>query len=189
MADYDDIALPVKGQPISSTGFGVKARNAIIDLGRRMGIREAAEQLPSSVSVQGNGINSITAAINTWQTMPSFPASVNITNPSTTFNLVCFVFFGAWMQIATSGTIRMGINVTGGVTADPDPGVNSPVGWGLVPMTSSAGSDQHSGMFQLTIPPNVAAVNLNAQGMRSAANAAQVNYPSINVIPWRYETP
>lgn len=36
MGSYDDIGLPVKGQPISSGTYGIKVRNAIIDLDRRV---------------------------------------------------------------------------------------------------------------------------------------------------------
>ena len=36
MGTYDDIGLPVKGQKISSGAFGIKVRNAIIDLDRRV---------------------------------------------------------------------------------------------------------------------------------------------------------
>jgi hypothetical protein len=36
MGSYDDIGLPVKGQPISSGAYGIKVRNAIIDLDRRV---------------------------------------------------------------------------------------------------------------------------------------------------------
>lgn len=36
MGLYDGIGLPVKGQPISSGAFGIKVRNAIIDLDRRV---------------------------------------------------------------------------------------------------------------------------------------------------------
>lgn len=36
MGNYDDIGLPVKGQPISSGAFGIKVRNYIIDADRRL---------------------------------------------------------------------------------------------------------------------------------------------------------
>lgn len=36
MGTYDDIGIPVKGQKVSSGAFGVKVRNAIIDLDRRV---------------------------------------------------------------------------------------------------------------------------------------------------------
>lgn len=36
MGAYDGIGIPVKGQPISSGAFGIKVRNAIIDLDKRV---------------------------------------------------------------------------------------------------------------------------------------------------------
>lgn len=36
MGTYDDIGIPVKGQKVSSGAFGIKVRNAIIDLDRRV---------------------------------------------------------------------------------------------------------------------------------------------------------
>jgi hypothetical protein len=189
MADYDDIGLPVKGQPISSSLFGIKVRNAIIDLGVRMGIREAAEQLPAAVKIGGNGTNVIAAAANTWANLPTTTAVVTITNPSSTFKLVCLVFFGAWMQ-SSVGDVRAGINITGGVVSDPDPGDNSPAGYGLMPLTSSTTPVAQMGMFQLDIPPGAATVTLTMQGRRSNGTAnAQVNYPTINVVPQHFATP
>lgn len=189
MADYDDIVVPVQGQPISSSGFGNKVRDYIIDLGVRMGIREAAEELPAPWSAAGGNGNSVTAAINTWQTLTPNGVSLVVTNPSIQFDLVCMVYFGAWMQIATAGSVRFGLNITGGVTSDPDPGANSPVGFGLMPLTSAANSQQCTGLFQMTIPAGAAAVTLTGQGFRSIANAASVNYPAINVVPQQYRLP
>ena len=189
MADYDDIVVPVQGQPISSSGFGNKVRDYIIDLGVRMGIREAAEELPAPWSAAGGNNNQITAAINTWQTAGPNGVSLVVANPSLQFDLVCLVHFGAWMYIVTSGSVRMGLNITGGVTSDPDPGTNSPVGFGMMPLTSSREVDQHSGMFQMVIPAGAASVTLTAQGFRSVANNAFVNYPAINVIPIQYRLP
>ena len=188
MGAYDAlIGVPVQGQPISSGGYGIPVRDAIIDLDARVSVREAAEALPAAVSAAGGSGNSVTAAINTWQTITPNGAAVAITNPSTTFDLMCLVFFGCWLSIATSGDVRMGINVTGGVTSDPDPGSNSPVGFGLLPLTSSSSAQGQMGMFQLLIPAGAGAVTLTAQARRSVANAATANYPSINVIPWRYQ--
>lgn len=42
MGNYDNIQVPVQGQPISSSLFGVRARNAIIDLDRRMSAYDAS---------------------------------------------------------------------------------------------------------------------------------------------------
>lgn len=42
MGTYDDIGIPVQGQPISSGSFGLKVRADIIDLDRRMAIVEGS---------------------------------------------------------------------------------------------------------------------------------------------------
>jgi hypothetical protein len=42
MGTYDDIGIPVQGQPISSGSFGLKVRADIIDLDRRMSIVEGS---------------------------------------------------------------------------------------------------------------------------------------------------
>jgi hypothetical protein len=188
MGTYDSlIATPVSSQPISVGAYGVPVRNAILDLDRRLSLREAAELLPANQSVYGNGINTMVGGANVWTAMPSFPAAVSITNPSTDFSLVCNVFFGAWMQ-TSAGDVRMGIALSGGVTvATPGPGTNQPTGWGLFPHTSSTTADQHMGFMQVTIPPGVAAVTFTAQGARSNATATvQINYPTVHVVPDRF---
>lgn len=193
MGLYDSsIVVPVAGQPISVGSYGIPVRDAILDLDERLGVREAAEALPASLNVQGNGVNSLTNTINAWQTLTANPASLVVTNPSSVFNLVCMVYFGGWMQVGAGGggDLRMGINVTGGVTSDPDPGANSPVGYGLMPLVSSLTVEQKMGMFELIIPAGAAAVTLTAQGRRTSnasTTACQINYPAINVIPWRYQ--
>ena len=42
MGNYDDIGLPVKGQPISSGAFGIKVRNSILDLDNRVSAIEGS---------------------------------------------------------------------------------------------------------------------------------------------------
>lgn len=44
MGAYDDIQVPISGQPASSSLFGHKVREAIIDLDARMGIQEVSQQ-------------------------------------------------------------------------------------------------------------------------------------------------
>lgn len=188
MGLYDGIQIPVQGQPISSGGYGIPARNAILDLDARVARVEANNVLPAPVNAFGNGTNQITAAINTWQTLATANAVANITNPSDTFQLRCLVFFGAWMT-TSGGAVRMGLNVTGGVTSDPEIGANSPLGYGLTPQSTNANSSGNMGVFQLVIPPNVATVTLTAQGHRTASSTQFVNYPTIEIIPFRYELP
>lgn len=40
MGNYDDIAVPISGQPISSSAYGQKVRDAILDLDKRQGATE-----------------------------------------------------------------------------------------------------------------------------------------------------
>lgn len=42
MGNYDDIGLPVRGQPISSGAYGIKVRNAIISLDTRLSTIEGS---------------------------------------------------------------------------------------------------------------------------------------------------
>lgn len=189
MGNYDSlIAVPVPGQPISAGAYGIPVRNAILDLDTRMSLRETAEILPANQSATGGGVNSVTAAVNVWQDLTAFPASVVMTNPSTDFDLVVNVHFGAWMS-ASAGDVRMGIVLSGGLTvATPGPGVNNVIGWGLLPTTSQTTVDQHNGFMQVIIPAGAAAVTFKAWGMRTNSGAtAQVNYPSINLVPDRFQ--
>ena len=188
MGTYDSlISVPVSSQKISVGTYGIPMRDAVLDLDRRLLLREAAEQLPANVSIYGNGINSLVGAANAWTAMPSFPAVVQMTNPSTDFSLVCNVFFGAWFS-TSAGDVRMGIALSGGLTvATPAPGVNQPTGWGLFPHTSQTTADQHNGFMQVVIPPGAATVTFTAMGARSnGAATAQCNYPTIHVVPDRF---
>lgn len=191
MPTYDGlIGVPVGGQPISTSAFGVPVRNAINDIDTRLAILEAAQLLPANVSAQGGGINTISAAANVWAVLPNFPVSVVMTNPSDVFNLVCNVFFGAWMQ-AAAGDVRMGFVLSGGLTVSPPTtGANQPIGWGLLPLTTQTTSDQHMGFAQVVIPAGASAVTFTGWGMRSNGTSnSQVNYPSINVVPDRFVAP
>lgn len=189
MGTYDSlIAVPVQGQKVSSGAYGVPVRNAIIDLDRRLLLQEAASILPANVGAYGNGINTMVGGAAAWTAMPSFPVSVVMTNPSPDFDLVVNVHFGAWMS-ASAGDVRMGIVLSGGLTVSPPgPGANNVTGWGLMPYTSSTTSDQHPGFMQVVIPAGASAVTFTAQGSRSngAANA-QINYPTINLVPDRFQ--
>lgn len=82
----------------------------------------------------------------------------------------------------------MGLVLSGGLTvATPGPGTNQPIGWGLFPTTSQTTVDQHAGFMQAIIPAGASAVTFTAYGMRTnGAAAAQVNYPSINLVPDRF---
>lgn len=195
MGTYDAlIQTPTQGQPISSAGYGIPVREAVIDLDRRLLIREANEALlPDPVSASGNGTNAVTWAASTWQVLPSNNAVAVITNPSLDFDLLCQVFFGAWILVGPSGSgdVRFGLNVTGGVVSGPGVGSNAPASWGMLPTTTMLTSNQRMGYFTLRIPAAAAAVTLTGYGQRSSATGGnqQINYPTIDIMPTRFVEP
>jgi hypothetical protein len=182
------IGLPIQGQPISSGNYGIKVRDAINDLDLRVAQIEASQILPLSVRNTGS-TNVFAGAANVWANLPTNPwPTTQMTNPSVDFDLYCLVNFGAWLQNNT-GSLRMGVLVSGGVTAGPDPGANSVAGWGMMPLESTAGlQSQHAGAFSIIIPAGAAAVTFTAQAQRSVASGVQnVNYPTIEVTPIRFQ--
>jgi hypothetical protein len=182
------IGLPIQGQPISSGNYGIKVRDAINDLDTRVALIEAAQSLPLSVRNTGN-TNTVTGTANTWTNLPTNPwPTTQMTNPSADFDLYCLVNFGCWLT-NTTGSLRMGVLLTGGISAGPDPGVNSVAGWGMMPLESTAGlQSQHAGAFSIVIPAGAAAVTFTAQSQRSVASGTQsVNYPTIEVTPIRFQ--
>jgi hypothetical protein len=189
MGNYDSIGIPVQGQPISSSQYGIRVRDAVVDLDRRVSLLEASQILPDNVSAASStsGI-SISWTLGTWQDLPS-GVNASITNPSADFELVVNVYFGCWIAAGTQG--RLGLRLSGGITlATPNVGVaNQPAGWGLFPVTTQASDDQHMGFMQVVIPPGVAAVTFTAMGYRSAASAVTMSFPTIHLVPDRYQLP
>ncbi len=194
MGTYDSIAVPVDGQKISVDTYGIPVRDAIRDLDIRMSLREAAELLPESVSAANmtNTTGTFSGTAATFSALTVNPISCIMTNPSTIFDLVCNVYFGAWMNVASAAQVRLGVLLTGGVSAGPNSGFgvpNQPVGAGLSPQSSSANLDQHVGFFQCIIPAGAAAVTFAIHGYRSSAVATVIQYPTIYVVPDRYQLP
>jgi hypothetical protein len=169
--------------------FGEKVRNALLHIDARLSLLEAAQQLPEPVTGFANGPNTFLGAVGVWGVLPTNTFNVQITNPSDTFDLVCFVFFGAWL-VAAGGDVRMGVDVTGGVVSDPDPGANSPAAFGLMPDEGANNlTSSHMGVFRLNIPAGASTVTLTPKAFRSAASSTNVNYPVIEVVPFRYQLP
>ncbi len=186
---YEDIAIPTPLQPASAGMFGLKVRSSILDIDARLRLLEGSLSLPPPVKVAPDGSNAISAAANIWQNLPTTPTSVAITNPSSIFEMLCHVFFGAWLQ-TSAGAVNYSIDVSGGVVSDPTPGDNSPAGWGMLPTSTSVNRQQSMGYFLLVIPPSVAAVTLTGQGLRTNGSAtASVSYPTIHCTPFRYQLP
>jgi hypothetical protein len=151
-----------------------------------MSIIEANLSLPAIVQGYGNGTNTIGATAGTWGTLVTAPISLTMTNPSADYDLVVDVSFGAWMASST-GDVRYGIALTGGMTVSPGPGTNNVAGYGLLPTTQQTNSTQQSGFMVVTIPKGAAAVNFVGQGYRSnGASTAQVNYPTLVLEPRRF---
>lgn len=195
MGTYDSIGIPVSGQPISSSQYGSKVRAAILDVDARLLALEAQASLPMAVRGGAAGQNALVGGAGVWTNMPTSTwGSVSITNPSPDFDLYCLVTFAAWLVCAAGGTpaqdVRLGVLLSGGLTAGPDPGTNAPAGNGMLPIESSGGaSTQHMGSFSIIIPAGAGAVTFVAQGKRNngSASSPQVNYPSIEVVPIRFQ--
>jgi hypothetical protein len=189
MGTYDGIAAPISGQPMSVGMYGIPMRDAVRDLDVRVALLEAAQILPIAVRGSASGTNTLTPAINVWTNLPTNTwGTVQMTNPSTEFDLMCLVSFGAWMN-NTAGSLRFGVLLTGGVSAGPDPSTNSVAGFGMMPLEgANSQSVQHAGSFSLIIPAGAAAVTFTGQGQRSVASGTQnINYPTIEVTPIRFQ--
>lgn len=67
MGKYDDISIPIAGQPISSGTFGVKVRDAILDLDRRVASVDTStgtgKQFSSSTQVLATTTETVTLTI------------------------------------------------------------------------------------------------------------------------------
>lgn len=70
MGNYDSIQIPVPGQPISSSLFGIRARNAIIDLDRRMSAYDASTGVGKVASTSSAVLATINETI--LLTIPNF---------------------------------------------------------------------------------------------------------------------
>ena len=193
---YEDIQVALTNQPASSGMFGVKVRDSILDLDRRMSLVEAQSILPLAVrgaAPGAGGTNTIVSAIGTWANLPSNTwGLIQMTNPSAIFDMYCLVTFGAWIR-SSVGSVRMGCVLSGGVVSGPDPGTNNLAGFGLMPLetqtnAASGASNQHSGTFSLVIPAGASTVTFVAQAQRSSSSGeTNLNYPSIEVTPIRFQ--
>jgi hypothetical protein len=192
MGTYDTIGLAVGGQPISSSQFGSKVRASILDIDARLLALEAQASLPMAVRGGASGQNVITSGAGVWANMATSTwGSISITNPSPDFDLYCLVTYGAWMvcPALASQDLRFGVLMSGGLVGGPDPGSPGPAGNGMIPIEAAATlSSQHMGSFSIVIPAGAGAVSFVAQGKRNVASGTQnINYPSIEVVPIRFQ--
>jgi len=93
MGSYDDIGLPVKGQPISSGAFGIKVRNAIIDLDRR--------------------VSSVDTSTGTGKVFSASPLTVATTTETAALTLTGMVFKAG---LAYEASMRYGLYATASTT-------------------------------------------------------------------------
>jgi hypothetical protein len=136
---YDDIGLPVKGQPISSGAFGIKVRNAILDLDRRVSTVDTST---------GTGLAYSTSSVSLTSTTEI--AALTISN--FTFKAGLAYEAGMYMGVQTS------------VTANPNP-ANPPFISARIRKfnaTPSAGDDW--GLYQRYAPIVGAAVPASCYG-------------------------
>lgn len=195
MGAYDSIQVPIQGQPASASLFGNAVRNALIDVDARLSIVEnLTAPMPDPVKIGANGVNSITSAVGVWANLPTNTFSAQIANPSTVFDMWCIVLFGAWMIGQQTGNVRMSLLISGGVSVTEDPIANGLAAYGMMPLEgdSVAGNTrQHMGAFSLKIPAGAATVTFvpRVQHSTSPTTPHQCNYPSLEIMPYRFSKP
>jgi hypothetical protein len=188
MGAYDSlIQVPVPGQAISVSQYGVPVRDAILDIDDRL--EEATYELPNEQTGYGAGANTIVSGANVWADLPTFPSAGSITNPHPSREMLCTVTYGAWLG-ATTGGVRIFPVFSGAVTlAGGSLGTgNGPEGWGEVPLSSLlAGTESGFAASTVTVPA-AGVLNFKIQALRSIASGTQqVNYATIRVNPLRYK--
>lgn len=138
--------------------------------------------LPDVVTGYGNGTNTITST--TFANLPTTSCTAAITNPHPTASMLCLVTFGAWLA-ASANAVRICPAVSGSVTISAGIGGGGPVGWGEVPLSGNAGTEQHSATIAYELPPGTATFTM--QAMRDSATGTQTaNYCTLRLAPVRY---
>lgn len=94
MGLYDDIGIPVKGQRVSSGSFGIKVRNAIIDLDRRVSAYDASTSMGKASSTSNLVLANTTEV-----------AALTITGMVFKAGLAYEASFGATIASASVGTL------------------------------------------------------------------------------------
>ena len=140
--------------------------------------------LPDPVLAYGNGTNSLTSSAGVFAVLPTTTCTASITNPHPTAPMLTLVSFGAWCSMATSGDVRLGLDVSGALTVAA--GLNSLTtqGWGEVPFANVSQYSQLHSTITVSLPAG--STTFKVYGYRSAANTATVNYPTLRLVPIRY---
>lgn len=189
MGNYDNIQVPPPNGPISASQYGVRVRDAIIDLDTRVSIREAAEMLPD---VSANSINNVISVTSTAFTdLPSpGPLNLAVTNPSADFDLVVLISYSAWMN-ATASDCRGGLAASGGLSFTPNSfGTGGAITNSDNLFTASPNTSMQHNMLPVVIPAGAATVTFKLWAMRGAASGAQAfNYPILRATPLRFQVP
>jgi len=148
--------------------------------------------MPDPVNANGAGTNLFTGGTaNVWVNLPTNPCTGSITNPSSTYKLICQITLGVWLVTPGTTNIRAGINWTGTDASSPDPGGGalSPPSNGFVPLTG-VGSLTISFQSTWCVKMSASAVNnftVQAQ-FDNTAGTKQVNYAGVQITPLRYTT-
>lgn len=192
MAGPYTITLPIQGQPISSSGFGIPVKNAIENLDARLTIREALENIPDDVVATIAGTIAITAT--SAATLPSpGPLSVAFTNPSSEFDLVVDLSFSAWMSCGTSTSVQAGVAASGGMTWNYNQfNVGGPIANSDNLFSAGAVTMQQKSGYPVRIPAGAAAVTFTVQAFRSGGTTTTLpsyNYPTLRITPRAYVLP
>lgn len=134
--------------------------------------------LPDVATGFGSGANTITSA--TFAPLPTIQCTAAITNAHPSANMLCLVTYGAWMS-ASTGDVRMSLDVSGALTIAPGIGGGAAIGWGEVPMSASTANAQFSATFTAQIPPGT--TTFKTYALRTGAGTVACNYPTIRLVP------
>lgn len=140
--------------------------------------------LPDHVDCYGNGTNTVTAT--TWTDLPTTACTGSITNPHPAVNMICLVTFGAWIIAGSSIATRICPRVSGSTTIAAGVGAGGPMGWGQIPISTSTGTQHVSASAVYSLPPGAATFTMQAY-RDSASGTQNVNYPTIQIVPIRFD--
>ncbi len=141
--------------------------------------------LPSVVTGYGNGTNTISAT--SWTVLPTFTADATISNPSTTYNLLVLVSYGAWMS-STTNAVRACVGASGGINITPGVGSGGAVGQGeILYHGGTAVVTSHHTSFTCVITAGSSAVTFSWYAyLDTAGGTQQVNYPTTRIVPLQF---
>ena len=149
--------------------------------------------LPDPIGLGGSGQNTIT--LTTFSALPTTPISTNMTNPSSTHDMLCLVGISAFMASTSAATeCQAALSATGGLSITAgSTGGNGILATGenlLTTVGSISSSNQFSSMIPVIIPAGAAAVTFAMFARRSnTSNACYLLNPAIRVIPIRFMIP